>query len=125
MSRVLVNHLNVRAGPSTNSQKVAYYDAGQTINSADLLIENEGRIWLRYTGGSGNKRVQEIKDISALMKVTLYLLMFQGIFLDQDQGVDILLLLHQVKQVFQVFQSNVNFQIIEYKIGVVVFYVHV
>jgi len=56
MSRVLVNHLNVRAGPSTNSQKVAYYDAGQTINSADLLIENEGRIWLRYTGGSGNKR---------------------------------------------------------------------
>ena len=56
MSRVLVNHLNVRAGPSTNSQKVAYYDAGQTINSADLLIENEGRIWLRYTGGSGNHR---------------------------------------------------------------------
>ena len=117
MSRVLVNHLNVRAGPSTNSQKVAYYDAGQTINSADLLIENEGRIWLRYTGGSGNKR----------MKVALYLLMFQGIFLDQDQMVDILLLLlhQQVKQVFQVFQSNVNFQIVEYKIGVVVFYVHV
>ena len=69
MSRVLVNHLNVRAGPSTNSQKVAYYDAGQTINSADLDIQE----------------VQEIKDISALMKVALYLLMFQGIFLDQDQ----------------------------------------
>ena len=62
MSRVLVNHLNVRAGPSTNSQKVAYYDAGQNI-----------------------QEVQEIKDTSALMKVTLYLLMFQGIFLDQDQ----------------------------------------
>ena len=56
MSRVLVNHLNVRTGPSTSSEKVAYYDAGQIINSGDLLIASDGRIWLRYTGGSGNKR---------------------------------------------------------------------
>ena len=56
MSRVLVNGLNVRAGPSTNTQKVAHYDAGQIINSGDLLLEGDGRIWLRYTGGSGNKR---------------------------------------------------------------------
>ena len=56
MSRVLVNHLNVRTGPSTGSQKVAYYDAGQIINSGDLLLEGDGRIWLRYTGASGNKR---------------------------------------------------------------------
>ena len=26
------------------------------INSGELLIKNENRIWLRYTGGSGNKR---------------------------------------------------------------------
>ena len=32
MSRVLVNHLNVRAGPSTNSAKVTCYDPGQIIN---------------------------------------------------------------------------------------------
>ena len=56
MSRVLVNGLNVRAGPSTSAAKVAHYDAGQMINSGDQLIENENRIWLRYTGGSGNKR---------------------------------------------------------------------
>ena len=56
MSRVLVNHLNVRTGPSTSAQKVAYYDKGQIINSGDQLIPNEGRTWLRYTGGSGNKR---------------------------------------------------------------------
>ena len=56
MSRVLVNSLNVRAGPSTSTQKVAHYDAGQVINSGDLIIQNEGKYWLRYTGGSGNKR---------------------------------------------------------------------
>lgn len=56
MSKVLVNNLNVREGPSTSSAKLAKYDAGEIINSGDLLIENEGRIWLRYIGGSGNKR---------------------------------------------------------------------
>ena len=56
MSRVLVNSLNVRTGPSTNTQKVAHYDAGQTIASGNLIIQNEGRYWLRYTGGSGNQR---------------------------------------------------------------------
>lgn len=56
MSRVLINHLNVRTEPSTSAQKVAYYDSGQVINSGDQLIQNEGRTWLRYTGGSGNKR---------------------------------------------------------------------
>ena len=80
---------------------------------------------MKEESGLDIQEVQEIKDISALMKVTLYLLMFQGIFLDQDQGVDILLLLHQVKQVFQVFQNKHNFQMQEFKDGVVVFYVHV
>ena len=56
MSRVLVNHLRVRAGPSTNTEEVDYYDAGQVIYSCDGLIINEGRFWLRYTGNSGNKR---------------------------------------------------------------------
>ena len=56
MSRVLVNGLNVRAGPSTGSQSVAHYDAGQMINSGNAIILNEGRKWLRYTGSSGNQR---------------------------------------------------------------------
>ena len=56
MSNVLVNGLQVREGPSINSNVVAKYDEGDIINSGDLLIENEGRIWLRYNGRSGNKR---------------------------------------------------------------------
>ena len=56
MSRVLVDNLDVRAGPSFNTEKIATYNAGNIINSGDLLIENEGCIWLRYTGASGNKR---------------------------------------------------------------------
>jgi len=56
MSRVLVNGLNVRAGPSTGSQQVAQYNANQMINSGDAIILNEGRKWLRYTGSSGNQR---------------------------------------------------------------------
>lgn len=62
MSKVLVNGLKVRTGPSTNTQAVAHYDTGNVINSGDLLILNEGRIWLRYTGGSGNKRYVCYKD---------------------------------------------------------------
>ena len=56
MSRVLVNGLNVRAGPSIGSEKVAQYNAGEIINSGDAIILNEGRKWLRYTGSSGNQR---------------------------------------------------------------------
>ena len=56
MSRVLVNGLSVRAGPSTGSQQVAQYNANQMINSGDAIILNEGRKWLRYTGSSGNQR---------------------------------------------------------------------
>ena len=56
MSKVLVNNLIVRAAPSTTSEEIAQYNAGEIINSGDLLIENEEGIWLRYTGQSGNKR---------------------------------------------------------------------
>ena len=56
MSRVLVNRLNVREGPSTNSRSLAHYETGDIIKSGNLLIANEGRIWLRYKGGSGNDR---------------------------------------------------------------------
>ena len=56
MSNVLVNGLQEREGPSINSNVVAKYDEGDVINLGDLLIENEGRILLRYNGRSGNKR---------------------------------------------------------------------
>lgn len=56
MSKVLVDSLCVRSGPSTSSAKVAHYDTGDIINSGNLIVQNEGRYWLRYTGGSGNQR---------------------------------------------------------------------
>ena len=56
MSKVLVNKLNVREGPSTSAKSVAQYDKGETINSGNLLVESEGRIWLRYKGASGSQR---------------------------------------------------------------------
>jgi len=56
MSRVLVNNLTVRTGPSTSAAKVDHYDFGKMINSGELLIFNENRIWLRFKGEEGNKR---------------------------------------------------------------------
>lgn len=56
MSKVLVNNLNIRAEPSVNSNALDKYNTGDIIQSGDLIIINEGRHWLRYTGSSGNKR---------------------------------------------------------------------
>ena len=56
MAEVLVSNLNVRAEPSTSSGVLDHYQKGDKINSGDLLVSSDGRIWLRYTGGSGNKR---------------------------------------------------------------------
>ena len=56
MSTVKVNGLRVRSGPSTNSEAVAHYDAGQVIKSGNLVMQNEGRWWLRYTASSGATR---------------------------------------------------------------------
>ena len=62
MSKVLINNLIVRAAPSTTSEEIALYNAGQIINSGEELIENEEGIWLRYTGQSGNKRYVMVYD---------------------------------------------------------------
>ena len=64
MAKVLVNHLRVRTGPSVNTPEVAYYDAGRIINSVLGTVENEGRTWLKYRGGSGNERFICLRDIN-------------------------------------------------------------
>ena len=56
MSKILVNNLSVRNGPSTSAEKIAYFDAGEIIKTGNLLILNEGRIWLRYIASSGKER---------------------------------------------------------------------
>ena len=58
MSRVLVNNLCIRKGPSTNAEKIPnkYYNAGEIINSGEALIKNDDRTWLKYTSSTGEKR---------------------------------------------------------------------
>ena len=47
--------VKVRAGPSTSTQAVATYSAGETVNY-DQKVENEGRLWISYIGDSGKRR---------------------------------------------------------------------
>lgn len=52
MSIVNVDGLKIREGPSLNSGVVGHYNCGDVIRSGDLLIQNEGRTWLRYYGAT-------------------------------------------------------------------------
>ena len=56
MSKVLVNGLKVRVGPSISSQKFAHYDKEQIIKSGYLIVQNKGRPWSGYIVNSRNKR---------------------------------------------------------------------
>lgn len=56
MSRVLVNNLSIRDGPSTSCSKLGSYNEGEVIKSGDQLIQNEGRTWLRYYSSKGDLR---------------------------------------------------------------------
>ena len=54
--KVLAETLDVKTGPSINSESIAKYFKGEIINSGHLIIKNEDRYWLQYIGSSGNKR---------------------------------------------------------------------
>ena len=62
MSTILADCLNVREEPSTNSKKISKYYKDQKILTGDLLIMNDNRLWLRYTGRSGYKRYVCVLD---------------------------------------------------------------
>ena len=47
--------VKVRTGPSTSTESVAKYSAGETVRY-DSTVENEGRLWISYIGRSGNRR---------------------------------------------------------------------
>ena len=49
------DHVNVRAGPSTQTDSVAQYHPGEHVNYDGKVI-SEGRQWLTYTGKSGKRR---------------------------------------------------------------------
>ena len=54
IARFLTN-VKVRAGPSTSSESVATYNAGETVKY-EKTVNNEGRVWITYIGKSGNRR---------------------------------------------------------------------
>ena len=54
IARFLTN-VKVRAGPSTSSESVTTYKAGETVRY-DNTVNNEGRLWITYIGKSGNRR---------------------------------------------------------------------
>ena len=55
MRATFLTAVKVRAGPSTSTEVVATYSAGETVNY-DKTGENEGRLWISYIGRSGNRR---------------------------------------------------------------------
>ena len=55
MTARFLTNVKVRTGPSTSSESVATYNAGETVKYIDI-VKNEGRTWIAYIGGSGNRR---------------------------------------------------------------------
>ena len=62
--------VKVRAGPSTSTQEVAKYTAGETVRY-DRTVENEGRLWISYIGGSGNRRYCCARDVNGEIYISL------------------------------------------------------
>ena len=50
-----LTNVNVRAGPTTGSSAVAMYHPGETVRF-DRVVNGDGRTWISYIGGSGNRR---------------------------------------------------------------------
>lgn len=57
-----VARLNVRTSPSTASRSVAQYSLGQSVVLDEWASENEGYVWGRYTGYSGEKRYVAVRE---------------------------------------------------------------
>ena len=62
--------VKVRAGPSTSTQAVATYSAGETVNY-DKTVENEGRLWISYVGRSGKRRYCCARDTNGETYINL------------------------------------------------------
>jgi uncharacterized protein YgiM (DUF1202 family) len=61
----VVNALNVRSAPTTNSAKVAQYHKGQSVTLDGFSATANGCVWGRYTGASsGKKRYIAVRTLS-------------------------------------------------------------
>ena len=63
MIGIFLTTVNVRAGPSTSTDKVAQYQSGDQVRF-DSIVENEGRVWISYIGRSGNRRYCCKRDVN-------------------------------------------------------------
>ena len=62
--------VKVRSGPSTSSDVVEKYNAGETVRF-DRTVENEGRLWISYIGRSGNRRYCCARDVNGEVYISL------------------------------------------------------
>ena len=56
------DNVNVRAGPSTDTQRVAQYHPGETVKLDGFHATGDGRTWGTYIGGSGQRRYVCLND---------------------------------------------------------------
>lgn len=50
------DHVNVRAGPSTQTQKVEQYHPGERVRLDQYRISSDGEAWGSYIAKSGKRR---------------------------------------------------------------------
>ena len=50
------DNVNVRAGPSTQTNKVAQYHPGESVHINEVHYSSDGKTWGSYIGGSGQRR---------------------------------------------------------------------
>lgn len=60
---ILVSDLRVRTEPKLTAETVAYYQKGEVIKNYDRVVHNDGYVWIRYKGASGNYRYVAVKDL--------------------------------------------------------------
>ena len=70
MLATFLTTVKVRAGPSTSTESVAVYKQGETVKY-DKTVENEGRLWISYVGGSGNRRYCCARDTNGEVYINL------------------------------------------------------
>ena len=70
MLATFLTTVKVRAGPSTSTESVAVYKQGETVKY-DKTVENEGRLWISYIGGSGNRRYCCARDVNGEVYIDL------------------------------------------------------
>ena len=78
MRAIFSDTVNVRSQPSISSEIVAKYNKGESV-IYDNIIENEGRLWITYIGGSGNRRYCCARDITGKILIDNSIIHFSNI----------------------------------------------